>query len=329
MGYSMRAGAVFAAIIALILPTMVAAKGSALWVESVGSSSSKKVAARPKGRQLPPKNDFSLPQRNEYYTAPREATPPPVPADREETLEFLGFTANESAAAYKVKVIENAGARSNAYEVIRLLSTQNEQVVATFRQGEPSAAAEWQAAKPESTWTAYQSRARLWMYRVHLSRHIFRVALAPGDKLADSLSTKKCITITGAEGSGLGLTPHIRLYDGRIEEMAPLPRANGTPGQTVGIVLTAYHSNTGMHVAVVASYSGQAGRTKVGQQPMCGSLAVHTTDLTRIYAMPGDPIGTTTIGSFNMTLASEKLGEQYFKELHPDFKAEFEHFGRD
>jgi hypothetical protein len=323
----MRAGASFIAIITLILPTVVAAKPSSLWVESVGTPP-KKVAARPKSRPLPPRNDFTLPQRSELY-APRETPSPAVSAGHEETIEFLGFNANESAAAFKVKVIESTGAKTRAYEVIRLVSTQNEQTVATFQQGAPSPAGEWQAAKPETMCSAYAARANLWMCSIHHARHIFRVAIDPRDKVADSLSTKKCITITGAEGSGLGMTPVIRLYDGRIVPFDPLPRANGQRGQSAGVVLTAYHSHTGMHVAVVASYSGKNGGSTTGEQPQCGSLGAHTTDMTRIYAMPQVPVGTITIGSFNMTATSEKLGEQYFGELHPEFKEEFKRLGRD
>jgi hypothetical protein len=71
-----------------------------------------------------------------------------------------------------------------------------------------------------------------------------------------------------------------------------------------------------MHIAVIVHYSSSGGSGMKN-------------DVARVYTMPGDPIGVTSIGAFNMTLADEKIGERVFGDLHPDFKEEFVRWGKD
>lgn len=237
------------------------------------------------------------------------------PGNREESIKLLGFSRSEAMAAVHVTVRETRGGRTTSYELIRVLSTQTDQVVDTFRQGAPSSSMEWQSARPAEAWNVMASRSQLGSHRLFMDKSSIRMAIDPTDKVRAE-ANKMRILITTELGGGLGMTPVVRLYDGRNIWLSPM-RVPATPGRIITAEVEGFHSSTGMHIAVITHYTSRAG------------FSEKKTDVVRVFAMPGDPIGTTTIGSLNMTTASESIGERRFNELNPEFIEEFKKWGRD
>ncbi len=112
------------------------------------------------------------------------------------------------------------------------------------------------------------------------------------------------------------MTPVVRLYDGQQVYLGRM-RVDGAPGRTLTAKVEAFHSSTGLHVAVLVHYLS---RTAVTDSE---------TDVGRVFTLPGDPLGTTEIGAFNMTTASEVIGEKRFGELNPGFEEPYIKYGRD
>ncbi len=306
----MCADARLLALIIIATPALVGAKPtSGLWVEHVGKA--KPVAAKPASNRQ--KARFASPKA-EHPDDPAD-TPSEGPVYREESAKLLGFSRNEAFAAIAVTVRESRAGRTTSYEVIRLLDTATDRVAETFRQGPPSSAPEWQAARPAEAWAAVATRSELRSHRLNMEKSSIRMAIDPGDKVRAE-SNKMRILIRGEAGGALGMTPVVRLYDQRNVWLGAM-RVGATPGRTITAEVEAFHSLTGMHVAVIARYTSTAG------------FSEKKTDVVRVFAMPGDPIGTTTIGSFNMTAASEAIGERKFDELNPGFEEAFDKFGKD
>ncbi|MEZ0312400.1 MAG: hypothetical protein ACAI38_11550 [Myxococcota bacterium] len=281
-----------------------------LWVEHVGGKP-KPTAAKPSANRH--KMRFASP-KGELPEHPADQ-PGEGPAYREEAAKLLGFSRNEAIAAVQVTVREIRAGRGTSYEVIRLLDTTSDRVVETFRHGAPSSAPEWQAARPTEAWNVLASRSELASHRLNMEKSNIRMAIDPGDKVRAE-SNKTRILIRGETGGALGMTPVVRLYDQRNVWLGAM-RVAATPGRAITAEVEAFHSRTGMHVAVIAHYTSTAG------------FSEKKTDVVRVFAMPGDPIGTTTIGGFNMTLASEAIGERKFDELNPGFEEAFDKFGKD
>ncbi len=304
----MCAAARLLVILIVATPVVVGAKPtSALWVESVGKSKpveSKTTGGRSKVRFVSPKAG------DDDVDVPGEGV-----ANREESVKLLGFSRNEAMAAVLVTVRETRNGHTSSYEVVRVLSTATDQVVETFRSGAPSHAPEWQSARPADAWATLAARSGLYSQRFAMERGPLRLAIDPGDKVtAESNRTR--VLIKGVPGGALGMTPIARLYDGRRVELSPM-RVGATPGRTITAEIEGFHSRTGMHIAVIAHYTSNAGPSE------------KKTTVVRVFAMPGDPIASITIGSVNMTLASEVIGERRFGELNPDFKEEFIRYGRE
>lgn len=314
----MRGWASVLAIFVSMTPTRVGARptssapakpASTLWVEHVGKTASpaaRRGQNRPSPRFVSPKGDLP------YDAADMPAEGPVI---REETVRLLGFSRNETTAAVHVTVRETRGGRATGYELVRIVATATDQVLETFRQGPPSQAPEWQAARPAEAWDSMAPRAELYSHRLDMSKSSIRMAVDETDKVSAE-SNKMRILIKGVPGGALGMTPVARLYDGRRIWLSPM-RVPATPSRTITAEVEGFHSRTGMHIALVTHYTSSAG------------FSEKKTDVMRFFEMPGDPIGTTTIGSFEMTTASEVIGERRFGELNPEFKEEFIRFGRD
>ncbi|MBC7792717.1 MAG: hypothetical protein H7Z43_03335 [Clostridia bacterium] len=232
-------------------------------------------------------------------------------SQHQESTTFLGFSQNEALAAFVVTVSE----ADRPFRIIRLISTSTNQVVDTFRSSEPSSALEWQKAKSSRAWESLQSRTPFAFQRIDLSKPVFRLALDPKDQ-ASAKAEKMKIILTGKEGSGLHTTPVVRTWYGKNIWLGET-RVAGVPGRTLKLELEAYHSPTGMHVAVLAHY------TSIDQHEE------RATDVARVFQMPGDPIAVNTIGQENVDDISDKIGERLFKKLHPDLAESYDRFARE
>lgn len=295
-------------ILIIATPALVGAKPTPMWVESVGQSKpapAQTTDSRSKVR-------FASPKAEAHVDAdvPGEAI-----ANRSESAKLLGFSRNEAMAAVLVTVRESRNGYTSTYEVVRVLSTSTDQVVDTFRHGAPSNAPEWQSARPAEAWKVLAARSELYSHRLAMDKSALRMSIDPGDKVTAE-SNKTRILLKGVPGGALGMTPVARLYDGRRVDLTPM-RVGATPGRTITAEVESFHSRTGMHIAVIAHYTSNAGPSE------------KKTTVVRLFEMPGDPIGTTTIGSFNMTFASEVIGERKFDELNPGFEKEFDVFAKD
>lgn len=237
-----------------------------------------------------------------------------VPVEISEKSRFLGFSSGgEGFAAFEIEVTQYKGALERRYQVIRIVSSQTEDVVSVFRAGRPSPAPEWQKAR--SGWETYRARQGFSFKKLDLSKSAFRLAIDQGDHVR-SEATKQHIVVNGVEGSGIGMTPVVRLYDGRREYLGAM-RVEGVPGRSLSAEVEVFHSSTGMHIAVLVHYRSSTATMDAA------------TDIGRVFTMPGDPLGTTEIGALNMTAASEVIGERRFSELDPGFEEPFIKWGRD
>jgi hypothetical protein len=235
--------------------------------------------------------------------------------DHLEKVQFLGFSAGgEALAAFAVTVSEFRGtAYLGSYDVVRIVSTATEDVVGTFRAGAGSNAPEWRAAR--GGWETYRRAHGFSSKKLDVSKSAFRLAVDVGDRVTAE-ATKQHITVKATTGSGLGMTPVVRLYDGQQVYLGRM-RVDGTPGRTLTAEVEAYHSGSGLHVAVLVHYTSTTAVTD------------SQTDIGRVFSLPGLPLGTTEIGAFNMTTASEIIGEDRFGKLNPGFEEPYVKWGRD
>lgn len=230
---------------------------------------------------------------------------------RQEDVTFLGFSENESLAAFAVTVHGASG----TFDLVRVVSTKTDQLVGVYRGDGVSFDPEWKAAKPYEAWMLVQARSGFSSTRIDVSKAVFRIALGDNDKVTAKAEKTK-ITLTGARGSGLHTTPVVRLWDGRNVRLGET-RIGGTPGRSLTAEIEAFHSKSGLHIAMLTRYTSIEPST------------VRTTDVGRVFTMPNEAIGVSTMTREDISNVADRRAEGLYKILHPEAKELYDQYGRE
>ncbi len=245
-----------------------------------------------------------------------------------QSIEFLGFSRNEAIAAYRVAIHhERDGGLADRYALVCVISMEQGDVAAVFRdssiervdaRGKRVSVARslllednplYAEAEAAESWRRLRARAGLRSRKLPMDESIVR--LQPHNDVRLAAEAKKdAIELSAETGSPVGFTTVIRSVDAD-HRAGRSYRVEGAPGERISGRVTAYHSPSGYSVAVLAEFT-VGGATKLSQ------IGVHR--------LEESPVGTYRIGTHTLALENLRMGEAYFKNVHPESRGDFDRF---
>ena len=188
------------------------------------------------------------------------------------TVTFVGFSKNESTAAFRVDVVQgNAdGASVDRFSLIRLVETSSSSLLATFKGSGVTrkwndgrrrhvkqavlsrANPEWDEAIPKKEWTKLRKKGRFKGKVLQMDDSTLRLSRdtdAPGELKAEP----KWIDFRGQRGAPVGFQPIARMVDGEMMSLGSY-RREGEADRTWHARVWVHHSRTGSSVAVLARF---------------------------------------------------------------------------
>lgn len=243
-------------------------------------------------------------------------------AQPSKTVEFVGFSKNESAAAFRVAVVRPSadGKCVDRYSLIRLVETSSSRLLATFknsgvtrkcnngrRRHVPEAVLkranpEWAQALPKREWSRIRTKARFKGKVLQMNDSTLRLSRdtdAPGELKAEP----KWIDFRGERGAAVGFQPIARMVDGELISLGSY-RREGEPNRTWHARVWVHHSRTGSSVAVLARFDPGDGSPVDWQG--------------HVLPLP-EPIGTTKIGVMNLVFSGLRQAQGRYKSMHPEY----------
>lgn len=258
-----------------------------------------------------------------------QAAVPVAPLDPE-SLEFLGFSANERASAWRA-TFRRPAPHGGAYHfrLIKLTDNETQQSLAVFRDsalamrsssGRPlplkdtdglADNPEFAGALPSTLWQRLQKRARLSSVAQEFKDTVIRIAADEGIALSAQAKDKVLnICAKGSDNASLGYTAVARLFEG---EMRPIGHfrfdASATQKAPKGH-LRGYFSHTGRLIVLVNYF--EVNGHKFGYETVLAKTN------------PDNPIGATGTGTLPMIEAQSRSVYNKFYELHPQAIAYFD-----
>lgn len=253
-----------------------------------------------------------------------------TPTAMSKTVEFVGFSANESVSAWRTtRTVPQASGDLDRFSLVTLVDTKTNQLLATLRDstirrtdaaGRPRRAAEatlatanpaYQAALPRATWRKLKREGRFWAARLPLKDSTVRL-LADDDTELTVTNAKKQLSVTTPSGMPLGYTVVGRLMDGTFMLLGHFRHA-ALPYAPMLATVEVSVSHSGKSIAVLNRFTPGAD----------GDLPAETTSEGIVVSSPAQALGATAVGALNMLNVYNKSVEDIFLGLHPEAKADY------
>ncbi|MEE8407997.1 MAG: hypothetical protein V3T05_00195 [Myxococcota bacterium] len=245
------------------------------------------------------------------------------------TVEFVGFSLNEAAAAFRVDVVrpDAQGSFVDRYRLIRLVETSSSHLLATFKGSGvlriwndgrrrhttqavlARANPEWANALPKKEWTRLRRKGRFKGKVLQMDDSALRLSRdtdAPGELKAEPT----WIDFHGERGAPVGFQPVARMVDGELISLGAY-RREGEPGRTWHARVWVHHSRTGSSVAVLVRFD-----------PGDGSAADWQG---HVLPLP-EPIGTTSVGVMNLVFSQLRQAAGRYKSMHPGYSDMYDQY---
>ena len=256
-------------------------------------------------------------------------TPSAVPAHTS-PIDFIGFSRNEAACAWRLHVSSTSGGFQDRYTLVHVVEIKSHKLIAVFRDSATiqrfdahgkriatpgrvlaDAHPDWAHAGPHAMWEHLRQRGGFSSVKVDFKSNLIRVLPDQDDKPLEFSADKKVLKITTRAGSPLGYQAVARLYEGTPMVLGhyrmDAPSAGAAQAQ-----LEVYHSHAG-HVIAVLNRFATAAKSAENQ------AAFFTTPY-------NNPIGTTNIGSLNMIETDSQSIETLYKQMHPQGAHDYDVF---
>jgi hypothetical protein len=256
-----------------------------------------------------------------------------APTPFHKDVEFLGFSQNERATAWRVTHHVHAPeGGSDVFALVRLIEVTHNELLATFRDspvrsfsvhGAPRVLPQaelvarhpsFAQAQPQRAWEHLRHTGRFSSIAQEFKDTVVRIA-PDTDTVLSLKADKKVLEIEAHGGSPLGYTPICRLFEG---EMVPLGHYRMERSDAAAPLHTAlhaqlrvYYSHTGRLIAAHNTFMG-------GGQNVHEALVLVTN--------PDDPIGATGVGMLPMVEAQSRSLYNNFKKVHPEVLQTYKQF---
>ncbi len=256
--------------------------------------------------------------------APAQTTTKPQPID------FIGFSRNEEACAWRLHVNSVSGGVQDRYSLVHVVEIKSHKLVAVFRDsasiqrfdahGKRIAAAsrtladahpDWARAGSRAMWERLRQHGGFGSVQVDFKSNLIRVLPDDDDKPLAFSANKKILNITTLPGAPLGYQAVARLYEGTPLVLGHY-RMNAPSDGAAQAQLEVYHSHAGHVIAVVNRFATAANTAE-------NQAAFFTTPY-------NNPIGSTNIGSLNMIETDSQSVESLYKEMHPQGAHDYDVF---
>ncbi len=226
-------------------------------------------------------------------------------------VDFVGFSKDESAAAWRVAIERHqANGAVDSFTLIHLVAVETNQPLATFR-GSPiqrtrdGRRVRARARRLEGDNPDYEGAATLadWKRVKRKGRFAFKplkiddatLRFLPDEDLDMEMErTRESLNALGQVGEPVGYRPMVRTLGGDHVSLGHVREA-GQPGTRIEAAVLAFHSKTGLTIAVLNRFSTTGDDTPSWS--------------TRILALH-EPVGTTDIGAMRLALSSLQLAER-------------------
>lgn len=257
------------------------------------------------------------------------ATPPSAKAAPSAPIDFIGFSRNEAACAWRLHVKAPIEGGEDRYTLVHVVEIKSHKLIAVFRDsaiqrynahGKRVATAsralanahpDWAHAGSRALWEHLRQRGGFGSVKVDFKNNLIRVLPDEDDKPLEFSADKKTLHITTRAGAPLGYQAVARLYEGNPLVLGhyrmDAPNAGAARAQ-----LEVYHSHAGHVIAVVNRFA-------TASRGMESEAAFFTTP-------DNNPIGTTNIGSLNMIESDSQSVESLYKQMHPQGSHDYDVF---
>ena len=241
------------------------------------------------------------------------------------TIEFIGFSNNELAAAWRSKTTdmhEKKGAKVyDSFGLVILADVRSHEVISTFRDGniqrrdalgrrmrakQKQLLADNPAygdARPARQWNILKRKVRWRKNRMDMSDNTVR--LSPDeDAIVEAKASEEAIEIYGAPGSPLGYSTISFDMDGGLRNIGRF-RADAQEGARINARVEVFFSKTGHSIATIGRHKfHQGGKTK-------------RQDKIRLVRLEEFAIASTKVGAMNYVRSNLRTAEKAFKKMHP------------
>lgn len=256
-----------------------------------------------------------------YVASPQSTT-------HSETIELIGFSKHEDAAAFRVRVERPAPLDAgdvDRFTVIRVVNTKTGEVIGHFRQGRirrtdangrraRMASAEllsadnpmWLDALPAAKWKRVRRKVGFKHRRVKIKDGAIRLEPAGRGKMrfeADDTS----MVVTSDAGGPIHVIPRIHLWNGSEETLAPI-KVRGVENRVVRAEIRFFHSPSGYQVAAHIRLTSE---TPGHEQKK---------DFVAVQSLPESPLAVTTVGTFNTMKENHASTQGLWDDMHPETK---------
>ena len=255
------------------------------------------------------------------------ATQPPAKAA---PIDFIGFSRNEAACAWRLHVNSVSGGIQDRYSLVHVVEIKSHKLIAVFRDsatiqrfdahGKRIAAAshvlaeahpDWARAGSHALWERLRQHGGFGSVQVDFKSNLIRVLPDEDDKPLEFSAKKKILNITTRPGAPLGYQAVARLYQGTPLVLGHY-RMDAPSDGAAHAQLEVYHSHAGHVIAVVNRFATAASAAE-------NQAAFFTTPY-------NNPIGSTNIGSLNMIETDSQSVESLYKEMRPQGAHDYDVF---
>lgn len=245
-----------------------------------------------------------------------------------ESIELIGFSKLEDAAAFRVRVAKPAPldrGDTDRFTVIRVVNVESGEIIGHFRQGKikrvdkngkrvrlasrDQVSADnpmWLNAFPAKKWQQVRRKVGFRYKRVDAKAGAIRLE-AGGRAKMHLEADEKAMVITSEPGGAIHVTPRAHLWNGKETTLSAV-RVRGVDGRVVRATLRFFHSPSGH---TVASHIRLTSDTPGHEQTM---------DFTSVHRMPDAPLAVTSVGTWNMMKENHASAQGLWDDMHPETK---------